>query len=86
MNETPKYVAPQPDPGLAILTEQNAQQQTAAITDRVSAASARLMQQYGTRLATAGSNWSPLIVPEGRGAQLPGMPAPLVIDPAVGAY
>lgn len=81
--DPPRYVAPPPDPALATLTAQNEQQQNLAISDRVSSASARLMQQYGTRLATSGnSNWSPLIAPAYKG----GSPSSsLVINSAAGA-
>lgn len=63
-DDVPRYVAPQPDPGLAILTAQNDQQNQAAIQDRVSAASAALMTRYGTRTAMAGGpGGSPLLAP-----------------------
>lgn len=63
-NDVPQYVAPQPDPGLAILQAQNDQQQQVAIQDRVQAASAKLMTMYGTRSAMAGgAGGSPLLAP-----------------------
>lgn len=68
--DPPKYVAPPPDPALDILTQQNQTQQNAAITDRVTAMSARLMQQYGTRLAAGGTNWSPLAAAPGAGGPI----------------
>lgn len=61
-NSAPQYQPPPPDPGLAILAQQNQQQQGLAIQDRVSAESARLMTMYGARVATGGNtNWSPLV-------------------------
>lgn len=64
-NDVPKYVAPPPDPELAILTAQNDAQQQVAIQDRVQAASAKLMTMYGTRTAMAGGSASPLIAAPG---------------------
>lgn len=52
--DPPQYQAPAPDPALALLTQQNQQQQVAAIQDRTSASSAALMQRYGTRIAMQG--------------------------------
>lgn len=59
--DTPRYIAPPPDPGLAILAQQNEQQQQVAIQDRVKSASAALMTRYGSRQALAGQGGSPLI-------------------------
>lgn len=60
--DPPKYVPPPDDPALAVLKQQNEQAQAGAIQDRVSSESARLMTQYGTRLAGSSPNWSPLII------------------------
>lgn len=82
MQSAPQYQPPQTDPGLAILQQQNQQQQNVAITDRVSAESARLMTMYGTRVATGGdTNWSPLIAAPTQAR--PQWSAPL---PASGSY
>jgi hypothetical protein len=77
--DPPQYQPPPPDPALAILTKQNEQQQYAAVQDRVSSASARLMTMYGTRTSMAGgsnnSPLAPLLAPQsgGFGAPLVGM-------------
>lgn len=82
-DSVPQYTAPQPDPGLALLAQQNEQQKTVAIQDRVSAASAALMQRYGTRVAMAPLNGTP-IAPLLAASSL-GMSPLFQIDPAPGA-
>lgn len=71
--ETPKYVAPAPDPGLALLTQQNEEAKLQAIQDRTSSASAALMQRYGQRVAMAGqpgiTTIAPLLMRSDFGAQ-----------------
>lgn len=64
-SDPPQYVAPPPDPGLAILQAQNENQQQVAIQDRTQAATAALMTRYGTRTAMSGSMSSPLLAPGG---------------------
>lgn len=63
-NDVPQYVQPAPDPGIAALTEQNKQQQQAAIQDQVSASSARMMTMYGTRMAMSGVLAGSPLVPQ----------------------
>lgn len=79
----PQYVQPPDDPALAVLTQQNQQQQTLAMQDHAETATARLMQTYGTRIATAGNtNWSPLIAASAPAAPMMPTPQSVAIGPS----
>lgn len=62
MKDAPTYQPPPPDPAFAQLQAQSQQQNIAAMQSAVSGDTARLMQQYGTRIALAAKGFgSPLL-------------------------